>query len=281
MAWAYDLRGMQHPRFIATAAALALLVTGARATFARSHGRSVSAGGQLFGRPADAAESDFWRERSEGRDASTLMPLPPPPAHGIVPLLPSPLPPTRIGPVTMEDLHMRADGRGGLLGDRPGFRFSVAPDGRIAFQVRGGLDLTDFLLRLNGQDPYVYDKHLVMRMTEPLRTRMTDDDRRRTMAAALDELPARLATVWALPAPAADRRALLFLIWDECLEPDSVPDGAAGARARAAIEDFVRGHVPANGADAYPADELGRLNAVRHSAAPFAPYAPAGRSPAP
>jgi hypothetical protein len=233
----------------------------------------VRVGGGVFARPTDAAESRFWRDRGPEDDVARLMPIPAPPRRGEMERWPSPLPPTRNGPTTMDDLHLRPDGRGGLAGERPGFHFAIARDGRIAFQDRAGFDLTDFLMRLNGEDPYSYDKHLVRRMTEPMRVAMTDADRRRTMAQALRELPDRLDAIWKQPVRADERRALLFLLWDECLEPDG-PEAPAGARARATIEDFARSRLPAGSPDAFTPAELLRLNQGRRSRAPFAPYAP-------
>ncbi len=103
--------------------------------------------------------------------------------------------------------------------------------------------------------------------------------------AALDD---ELAELWAdTSTPASERRRVLFERWDECEEgvissgplrvttaveaPDALR-GQAGARARLAIEAFVRMRLPAGSGDAFGSKELHGFNARRKSVQPFAPY---------
>jgi hypothetical protein len=72
---------------------------------------------------------------------------------------------------------------------------------------------------------------------------------------------------------AAQRRGLLFAIWDECSEEsDSTTD--YGAMARATILSIVREAFPAGSDVAYPPAELLALNERRSSRQAFAPYDP-------
>jgi hypothetical protein len=64
----------------------------------------------------------------------------------------------------------------------------------------------------------------------------------------------------------AERRQLLFELWDECDNTNS------GREARASILAFIRRRLPLGGADAYSPDELERLNGRRTTAEPFDPY---------
>src|SRR5204863_285979 len=76
------------------------------------------------------------------------------------------------GPLAIDDLGLRPDGRGGYAGRRPGYRFDIERDGTLHFRdpppvdglavVGLGLaavfDLTDLVMRARGMDPYSYDK---------------------------------------------------------------------------------------------------------------------------
>src|SRR4051812_37480922 len=127
-------------------------------------------------RSGDEAEGQFWQRReSEGGDPSRLFPMPFPPDRHFPGPMPSPLPPTRVGPTTLDDLHLAPDGHGGYRGHRPGFQFGIERDGTVHFDDKppvhisalfllgmvGVFDLTDLVMRLQGADPYSYDKALV------------------------------------------------------------------------------------------------------------------------
>ena len=66
--------------------------------------------------------------------------------------------------------------------------------------------------------------------------------------------------------PAVQRRRLIFEQWAE------VDESGGGGGAREVIEQFVRDNLPSGSEDAYPADELRRLNATLRGGARFAPY---------
>jgi hypothetical protein len=209
------------------------------------------------------------------------------------PRSPAPLPPVRFhtksGPTTIDDLALVPDKDGGYRGARPGFRFRIAPDGAISFDDRGAVevsalqpfgelaafDLTDAVIRLQGGDPYSYDKALVAALTRPMREAMTDAERVQRLRRALAAWPAHLAQLWGTRAlDARARRALLFRLWDELIETGATPEADAAAQARAMVLRFIRLRLPAGGVDAYTAGELAELNARRRSRAAFAPYAP-------
>lgn len=103
--------------------------------------------------------------------------------------------------------------------------------------------------------------------------------------AVLDD---QLAALWAdTSKSASERRRVLFERWDESEEGDGAseplrvttaalaPDairGQAGARARTAIEAFVRQRLPAGSGDAFTTQEIEALNTRRKSVRPFEPY---------
>jgi hypothetical protein len=83
---------------------------------------------------------------------------------------------------------------------------------------------------------------------------------------ALAQLGDRLDALWRDPRNSlADRRRLLFELWDEC-----DPRMASGRAARTHIEAFVRERLPRGSRMAFTPEELARLNYGR--SIPFAPY---------
>jgi hypothetical protein len=242
-------------------------------------------------RSSDQAEAAFWQRRSEGpgdgRQPEPLFPLPFPPDRRRPGPLPSPAGPTKEGPTTLDDLHLEPDGHGGYNGRRPGFRFGIDRDGTLHFAdkppvevtaiflfgLAAVFDLTDVILRMHGDDPYSYDKSLVMSLTRPMRERMTDADRTQRLAGALRALPRELTALWRRPDLAAPaRRALLFALWDDLAETGDDPELRAASEARTLLLDFVRAELPAGSPQAFTPDELARWNAERKSRAAFAPY---------
>ena len=80
----------------------------------------------------------------------------------------------------------------------------------------------------------------------------------RDFAAAARALPRHLQAIWDDRARgAADRRKLLFALWDECADDEN------GAAARATIIEFVRARLPRGAADGYTEAELDELNRGR------------------
>jgi hypothetical protein len=129
--------------------------------------------------------------------------------------------------------------------------------------LRVQFDVTDWVERLAGNDPYSYEKHEFLERTRERRAAMSRADKRELTREALRRLPDYLARIWAYETwPAAERRYLLFKLWDEC---DETTD--AGAQARATVMAFIRKRVT----EPYTDEELERLNAERTSGDPFAP----------
>jgi hypothetical protein len=171
---------------------------------------------------------------------------------------------------------LRRDGHGGLVYRDDRFTARVAPDGSVRFEDRHGsfdprtlsfgCDLNDEIMRLRGEDPYAYEKRKFLAAAWERRLRMRARADQRHLAAALKELPQRLATIWRdSRRPPAERRRLLFLLWEEC-----DPATAAGRAARSVIEGFVRRELPRGSAAAFTDEELRRLARLTRPA--FDPY---------
>jgi hypothetical protein len=102
---------------------------------------------------------------------------------------------------------------------------------------------------------------------------MRTEARREELRQAIAELPALLDAIWRDSGrTAAERRELMFRLWDECTETGSEELVSASQTARATILGFIRRTLPEGSADAYTAAELESLNATRKSTQRFAPY---------
>lgn len=148
--------------------------------------------------------------------------------------------------------------------------------------LTGSFDLTDAAMRAAGLDPYLRRKALFLDRTRELRARMAEAERTRVLRASLDELPAYLAKLWNAPGSTpAERRRILFRLWDDCAErgPDEVV--RAGRSARATVLAFIRRVLPAGSEHAYSGEEIRALDAARRSAQHFAPYPPPRQGPPP
>jgi hypothetical protein len=167
-----------------------------------------------------------------------------------------------------------------------GVTANVAEDGSIRFHdpkdiadvhlvglgVAGRFDLNDQIMKRAGQDPYASVKRDMAENTREQRlcmARRYQGERQKQELFALSTKVRHIADRTDLSA--AQRRGLLFAIWDECSEEsDSTTD--YGAMARATILSIVREAFPAGSDVAYPPAELLALNERRSSRQPFAPY---------
>jgi hypothetical protein len=145
--------------------------------------------------------------------------------------------------------------------DRPGIETN-------GFSASGSFDLEGAIMGAQGQDPHAAERAWVAEHSEELRDSLDDSCRAEQMAAALRRLRGRLASTWSrTERSASSRRRHMFDLWDETEE------GADGARARAVVIEFIRTALPAGSEDAYPPEEIERLNARRTlTTERFAPY---------
>jgi hypothetical protein len=196
----------------------------------------------------------------------------------------------------------RTDRQGRVeIEDRSSFRFDVPTPRRIAqdmgraverwardprryaeengnesrLRLGGQIELTDSIMRMGGQDPYAARKMEFLDRTRDERMRIAAAEQTRLLREALHRTGADLERVWRGPGSATERRRLLFLLWDECLERGSDEQVRIARAVRGRIVGFVRRHLPAGSRMAYSAAELARLNAGRTSRQRFDPYAAA------
>ncbi len=134
-------------------------------------------------------------------------------------------------------------------------------------------DITDFVMRQGGLDPYADAKRAWLEKTRAERLELKAADRTRELAAAARTVRKHLARAWArAELDAAARRAAIFELWDDAAEDGTAEEQAAGEAVRKEVIGFVRAHLPAGGADAFTTAELAALNARRLSKQRFEPY---------
>lgn len=164
--------------------------------------------------------------------------------------------------------------------DGPSFSAKIAMDGQVSFDdhsirdfkgLSGGFDITDLAMKSRKQDPYRYEKEKFMENTAKLRAELTTKARKAQLEDSLAALPGHLEAVWSdLSMSPGRRRSTLYAMWREAAGSDDEV-GAAGRKARATIEAFIRERLPQGSPDAYTDDELRRFNA-RAGVMKFDPY---------
>lgn len=134
-------------------------------------------------------------------------------------------------------------------------------------------DVSDWMMRRHGQDPYASAKLAQLDATRDDRALRGAVNRHAELGRAGELMQHNLETVWATQPDPAERRRELFALWDECSETGTSDVVEAGARARARVVAFVREHLPPGSHEAFTTDELAALNRDKQSHASFAPYA--------
>lgn len=147
---------------------------------------------------------------------------------------------------------------------------------KLSFSIvvyRATFDITDTLMRAVGEDPYTARKLDFVRETRALRMQLYRETLRKNLDNALFDLKPRLVSLWTdAEMDAAERRKLLFEIWDGALFEGKSERAITGRAVRAVVIAFIREHLPRGSKQAYSAAELLRLGRIRTSSVPFAPY---------
>lgn len=142
--------------------------------------------------------------------------------------------------------------------------------GQVGFG--GTMDITAALMkRFHVGDPWAARKLKILHDTFDERVAKGEAFHGDQLARSAEMMQANLKALWATAADAAERRAELFALWDECAEGEG-PSAEAGGRARLMVIGWIRGHLPAGSPDAFSAAEIAALSARRASHEVFVPY---------
>jgi len=137
----------------------------------------------------------------------------------------------------------------------------------------GSFDVTDGIMRGAGQDPYAARKMAFLDRTRAERMKIATAANSARLREALHRTRADLERIWRGPGSPAEKRELLFLVWDECAETGPGEVVHIARAVRGAIVAFIRRRLPAGSRHAFSADELAGYNRRRTSTARFEPYA--------
>lgn len=197
----------------------------------------------------------------------------------------TPVPGARIGaqaPGLPEGV--RANGDGTYAYAQHGFSAVIERDGTVVFDndipigaFTGTLvsfDLTEAVMLLHGDDPFLADKLHFLKRTGSMRAQMCAEAQKDSLDVAVRSLRRDLARIFADPSRSlSQKKKLLFALWDQCAEGDSNPSVAkAAAMARATVLGFIREKLPARSEDRYQEEEIAELNRGRISRELFRPY---------
>ncbi len=137
----------------------------------------------------------------------------------------------------------------------------------------GSTEITDWVMRKAGQDPYQSDKLRWMDQTRDERVQIGRVHRDKQLKRADEIMRRHLDRLWArTDLDLAAKREALFELWDDGAEDGDQALVEAATRTRTLLIGFVRARLPAGSPDAYTAGELEALNRRRTSRARFVPY---------
>lgn len=138
--------------------------------------------------------------------------------------------------------------------------------------LSGGFDVTDWLMRSHGGDPYASKKLAFLDATRDERVQIGGRHRSEQLARSTQLMRRNLDALAAAHADLAARKRALFELWDDCAEAGDPDLVAGGQAARRLVVGFIRAHLPSGGPDAYTPDELAALSRAQQSKATFQPY---------
>jgi hypothetical protein len=138
--------------------------------------------------------------------------------------------------------------------------------------LAGGFDVSDWLMRNHGQDPYAHRKLAFLDATRDERAEIGRRHRDAELARSPELVQKSLQALWAATHDLRARKQALFELWDDCAEAGDAAVVAAGDAARRLVIGFIRAHLPAGSADAFTAQEIAALARTQQSKAVFRPY---------
>jgi hypothetical protein len=142
----------------------------------------------------------------------------------------------------------------------------------IAPLIAGGFDVSDWMMRNHGQDPYAHRKLALLDATRDERAELGRRQRSAELARAPQLVQRSLQAAWAQTQDLRARKQAVFELWDDCAETGDAEVVAAGQAARRLVIGFIRGHLPAGSPEAFTAAEIAALARTQHSRAAFRPY---------
>jgi hypothetical protein len=170
-----------------------------------------------------------------------------------------------------EHEELAPSGGGTFTAEKRTFTAKVDRDGQVHIEDKPWqLDTQDRIMLRMGFDPYGRNKLALLDRTRDQRAALGERYRTDQLAHAAQLVQRNIDHLWQTARDLAARKRGLFELWDDCAETGSDELVAGGTAARAIVVGAIRARL--RGPDAYTADELAQLNALRRSKAVFAPY---------
>lgn len=138
----------------------------------------------------------------------------------------------------------------------------------------GSFDVTDWLMRRNGDDPYASRKLALLDGTRAERAQIGGKHRAQQLKRSAQIMQRNLEALWTATADPQARKQALFELWDDCAETGDPALVEAGQAARRLVIGAIRARFPAGSPHAYTAAELTALARAKRSTAAFQPYEP-------
>jgi hypothetical protein len=138
--------------------------------------------------------------------------------------------------------------------------------------ISGGFDVTDWLMRRSGGDPYASRKLAMLDATRDERVETGGKYRAEQLRRSTQIMQRNLEALWARTRDPRARKQALFELWDECAETGDPALVEAAQAARRMVIGFVRARLPAGSPDAFTPGELAGFARSQQSKAAFAPY---------
>jgi hypothetical protein len=143
----------------------------------------------------------------------------------------------------------------------------------VAAPVVGGkLEITDWLMRRHGIDPYASKKLAMLDATRDERVQIGNRHRAEQLKHGAQIMKRNLDGLWAATQDPLARKQALFEMWDECAETGDPDLVEAGQAARRMVIGIIRARLPAGSPGAFTAAELEAVARTKRSKAAFAPY---------
>ena len=162
--------------------------------------------------------------------------------------------------------ELKPAGGGTYKTEKLTFRAKVNADGSLKLEDKPeNMDSQDKLMLRHGIDPYAKVKLDYMDRTREQRVAIGKRHREEELKKSVVYMQQHVARLYATTSDVAKIKESLFELWDECSETGTPEEIAGGEAARAFVMAVIRTKVK------YTAEELGALNAKRHSKQRFEP----------
>lgn len=175
-----------------------------------------------------------------------------------------------------ESVELKEQKDGTYTSEKTTFEAKVHRDGTVDIKDKGNwqqkspfyaeFDVTDAIMRGQGQDPYSAEKRKFLDRTREQRYEIGKRYRTEQLGQSAKLMASNLARLWAVTSDPQKRKDELLALWDECAEVGDAEIVEGGAAARRLLINWVHAKKVQ-----FTPQELTAFNAKKKSKATFAP----------